>query len=411
MKFKSQILLFLSIYLGLSGFAQDTNPSQSSIVEGLFVEDASFDSLVQATIDSPPKPTLEDLISKGKLYSVLANQIKLSLFKPLDTLEYSEQIEAFSNTIDRISLSIQTPGKNFNLRYINGLNWVTNNIGEQNEDFEKKVDKRMSELTNLDSLLKTIKSDKLLTYNLKDSSIIPAYSEAILNLKEDIKMLDSALYSQQLITARFQSEISKINISLMSLDQFIETNKKELERSLLTKEINYLWETNSIPSPKTILEISRESIDLNYGFLKSYLAMNKGSLGLSLLLIGFVYFLMKSVMRKIESQKDFGKLILERVRFFNKHPFSATMTSLLPLLVFLFERPSLVFITFLIILQVGFTTVFIFQEYEKKDIQKWILMVLFLLFFSVSNLFREVIYQERIYFLLGILFPLWKSVV
>lgn len=409
MKFKSLLFILLSTFLPFAGIAQDKTPGQSSIVEGLFIEDATFDSLVGVNLAASSKPTLEDLISKGKLYSILANQIKLDLLKPMDTLDYSENILVFDNTIDRITQNIQTTGKNFNLRYINGLKWVTNNIGEQNQDFEKEIDKRMSELTRLDSLLKTIKNDKLLTYNLKDSSIIPAYSEAILNLKEDIKMLDSALYRQQLITARFQSEISKISISLMTLDQFIETSKKELERSLLTKEINYLWETNSIPSPKTILEISKESIDLNYGFLRTYLGMNKASLVLSLLLIGFVYFLMKSVIRKIESQKDFGKLILERVRFFNKNPFSSTMTSLLPLLVFLFERPSLVFITILIILQVGFTTVLIYQEYDKRDLLRWMLMVFFLLFFSLINLFREVVYQERMYLLLGILFPLYVS--
>lgn len=409
MKFKSLFFIFLSTFLAIAVKGQDTIPSQSSIVEGLFVEDATFDSLVEANLAGPQKPTLEDLITKGKLYSVLANQIKLDLFKPLDTLEYSQEIIAFNNTIERITQSIQTPGKNFNLRYINGLNWVTNNIGRQNQDFEKTIDKRMSELTHLDSLLKTIKNDKLLTYNLKDSSIIPAYSEAILKLKGDIIMLDSALYSQQLITARFQSEVSKVSINLMTLDQFIEINKKELERSLLTKEINYLWETNSIPSPRTILEISKESIDLNFGFLKTYLADNKASLSLSLFLIGFVYFLMKTVIKKIESQKDFGKLILERVRFYKKYPLSATMTSLLPLLVFLFERPSLVFITFLIILQVAFTTVLIYEQYEKNDFLKWVIMILFFLFFSISNLFREIVYQERIYLLLGSLFPLYVS--
>jgi small-conductance mechanosensitive channel len=409
MKLKSLFFILLSVFLASAVIGQDTIPSSSSIVNELFVEDASFDSLVDATIAAPQQPTLEDLISKGKLYSILANQIKLDLFKPLDTLEYSQEIIEFNNTIERITQSIQTPGKNFNLRYINGLNWVTNNIGRQNQDFEKTIDKRMSELTHLDSLLKTIKNDKLLTYNLKDSSIIPAYSEAILKLKEDIIMLDSALYSQQLITARFQSEISKVSINLMTLDQFIEINKKELERSLLTKEINYIWETNSIPSPRTILEISKESIDLNFGFLKTYLADNKASLSLSLFLIGFVYFLMKTVIKKIESQKDFGNLILERVRFYKKYPFSATMTSLLPLLVFLFERPSLVFITFLIILQVTFTTVLIYEEYEKRDFLKWIFMILFFVFFSISNLFREIVYQERFYLLIGSLFPLYVS--
>jgi small-conductance mechanosensitive channel len=409
MKLKSLFFILLSMFLAFAVVGQDTIPSQSSIVKELFVEDATFDSLVESTIAAPQQPTLEDLISKGKLYSVLANQIKLDLFKPLDTLEYSREIIAFNNTIERITQSIQTPGKNFNLRYINGLNWVTNNIGRQNQDFEKTIDKRMSELTHLDSLLKMIKNDKLLTYNLKDSSIIPAYSEAILKLKEDIIMLDSALYSQQLITARFQSEVSKVSINLMTLDQFMEINKKELESSLLTKEINYLWETNSIPSPRTILEISKESIDLNFGFLKTYLEDNKASLSLSLFLIGFAYFLMKTVIKKIESQKDFGKLILERVRFYKKYPFSATMTSLLPLLVFLFERPSLVFITFLIILQVIFTTVLIYEEYEKRDFLKWIFMILFFLFFSISNLFREIVYQERFYLLLGSLFPLYVS--
>jgi potassium-dependent mechanosensitive channel len=409
MKFRSHLFVLLFFFLSGRTLAQDSVSIRTDIVDGLFTKDSSLDSLVEASIQASQKPTLEDLISKGKLYSVLANQIKLDLYKPLDTLEYTENLAEFNATIQRVTDNINTVGKNFNLRYINGLNWVTNNISEKNQEFEKQIETRMSELTKFDSLLKTIKNDKLLTYNLKDSSLIPAYSEAILNLKGDIKTLDSILYSQQLIYARFQSEVSKISISLMSLNQFIETNKRELERSIFTKEINYLWESNSIHSPKTILEISKESINLNWNFLTTYLINNKVIVALSILLIVLVYLMMKTVIHKIESQKDFGKLILDRVRFFNKSPLASTMTSLLPLIVFFFERPSLVFITFLILLQVGFTSVLIYQEYDKKGFIRWMIMIFLLLFFSISNLFREVVYQERLYLLLGILYPLYIS--
>ncbi len=405
---KSKRLFFLVIFswCGYTGQLAAAAYFQGSPTDSLFVE-SQADNGQDSVKKNSGIPTLEDFIKKGKSYSILANQIKLEIGKPLDTLELTAHIRSINGFLEEIETRTKQPGQNFNLRYINALSWFIDDIRHQNEDFEEIVDKKMNELMRLDSTLQTIKEDKFLTYELKESNLIPTYTESIINLRNNLFYLDSSIYQQELRTAKFQSELSKISINLTVIEQFIDSSKKELERSLLKKEINYIWDANPLSSPKTILEITKESFMLNSRLLARYFASQSPQLVFSLLLILSVYWVMKKVIQKIESQKEFGKLILDRVTYFAKYPLASTMISILPLVVFIFERPSLTFFTFILVVQIIFTTKLIIKNYHKRAVVQWMVMVVIFLFFAASNLYWEIVYQERIYILFGSIIPLY----
>ncbi len=407
MKFmRARLLFFLCLAMLLLPVSNSLAWMQTETLDSLFENFSSQDTLTRAQ-NTDTTPTLVDFIKKGKRYTIQANEIKLEVNKPLDSVEVSEHISRVNVLLDTLQTRIQSPTKNFNLRYINALSWIVDNLQVQNEEFESEIDLRMNNLIRVDSILNAIKNDPFLEYDLKESSLIPAYSESIQNLKSNLASLDSTVYSQELITARFQSELNKISISLLNLEEYIASNRKTLEATLFQKEINYLWQENTISSPKPILQVSRESFRLNLTLLYNYFQNQIGKVTICLILIGVSYWGMKKTISEIKSQKEYGKLILERIRFFAKEPFAATMVSLLPLLIFLFERPTLPFFTFMLVLQAFFTTILIFRNYQKRSLFYWMLMILLFLVFSMSNLYWELIYQERIYILIASILALY----
>ncbi|PZV85382.1 hypothetical protein CLV31_103174 [Algoriphagus aquaeductus] len=72
------------------------------------------------------------------------------------------------------------------------------------------------------------------------------------------------------------------------------------------------------------------------------------------------------------------------------------MLALLPLVFFMFDTASIAFLTFFIYLQVLFSSVLIFDNFQTRTAWKWIVLVFLFLFISISNLYWEIAYQERI---------------
>src|SRR5699024_8823641 len=56
-------------------------------------------TLIQEDQEMIAPPSLEDLIKKGRTYSLQANEIMLQLQEPLDTTRFSEEIAAMQQNI------------------------------------------------------------------------------------------------------------------------------------------------------------------------------------------------------------------------------------------------------------------------------------------------------------------------
>lgn len=405
------ILLLISLVSFSRVFGQDTTASNSidslllSAKDSLIVLDSTL-----LEVEIPPvnlTPSLEDLIKKGRTYSLLANEIILELQESLDTSRFAEEIPAMVQTISAIRERAKTPNTNFNFRYVNALLRILKTTEENNHDLDGLLQSRLDRLEVLDSMLTGIKTDDFFRYKIRDTLLLPMYSDEIERLKENLHHVDSTIYRQELQAARYQSQLSSITIGIMELRRYVETNKSMLEKKLLTKEINYLWESYNIPSPKSIFQITLESIKLNYLFLLRQLRADPLITFLAPVILILCFGMVKYTLRSIKEDKEFGKIILERVKYLDKSPFASVMLALLPLILFLFDTGSIALLTFFMYLLVFFSTILIFKAFTIRVFIKWMILVMIFLFFSLSNLYWEIAYQERLYFQVGNLVTLY----
>lgn len=346
-------------------------------------------------------PTLDELIRKGRRYTLLANEVMLELQEPLDTSRLESEIPQMVATLQSLKERTKTPNTKFNFRYVNALNRILNLTEQKNQELDELVQKRLDRLQVLDSLLISVKNDALFRFQIKDTLLLPMYSGEIKSLKKNVYSIDSTIYSQELQAARYQAILSSISMGTSELKRYVEKNKTLLEKNLLKKEINYIWESYKIPSPKSILDITIESIKLNFLFLKNQLKENLVASYLTLLiLIGASVLISRSV-RSIEKDKEYGKLILNRIKYLNRNPIATVMVALLPIVFFLFDTGSIALLTFFIYLQVLFSSLLIFQTFPRRTFFRWMVLVGIFIFFTISNLYWEIAYQERIYFQIG----------
>lgn len=356
-------------------------------------------------------PSLEELIKKGRTYSLQANEIMLELQERLDTTRFAEEIPAMEQTIATIRERAQSPNTKFNFRYVNALLRILNTTEENNEELDKLLQSKLDRLHVLDSLMTGIKRDDFFKYKIRDTLLLPMYTTEIENLKNNLHFLDSTIYRQELQAARYQSQLSSITIGIMELRRYVEINKSILEKNLLKKEINFIWESYSIPSPKSIFQITLDSIKLNYLFLLRQLRAEPVISFLALVILIVCFGIVKSTLNNIEKDKEFGKIILGRVKYLVKRPFASVMMAVLPLVFFMFDTGSVALLTFFMYLLVIFSSILIFMAFPLRVFMKWLILVLIFVFFSISNLYWEIAYQERMYFQIGnliFLFILWQ---
>ncbi len=414
---KKLFAVALSLFLVGSSQVLGQDSSASNPLDSLLL--SAKDSLIfldssQLRMEIPQLaliPSLEDLIKKGRTYSLQANEIMLELQMGIDTTRFAEEIPAMDQTIAAIRERAKSPNANFNFRYVNALLRILNTTEENNEDLDVLLQARLDRLEVLDSLLTGIKQDDFFKYKIRDTLLLPMYSDEIEKLKGNLHYLDSAIYRQELQAARYQSQLSSITIGIMELRRYVENNKSLLEKKLLKKEINYIWESYSIPSPKSILQITADSIKLNYLFLLRQFRANPPVTFLAPVILILCFWMVKFTLGRIEKDKEFGKIILGRVKYLAKRPFASVMVAVLPLVLFMFDTGSIALLTFFMYLLVVFSSILVFTAFSIRVFAKWMVLVLIFFFFSLSNLYWEVAYQERLYFQAGnliFLYLLWQ---
>lgn len=393
------------ILFQISVFAQDTTsvPKPDSLLnflkDSLVVRDPSQISVESDTIYITP--SLEELISKGRRYTFLASEILLDLEEPLDTALFDSEIPTMNANLESIRERTKTTNTKFNFRYINALIRILETTEENTISLDKILETRLDQLQVFDSTLLTIRNDDLFKYKIRDTLLLPMYSGEIDKLKKTVYSIDSTIYRQELQIARYQSMLSTISMGISELNRYVETNKTILEKNIFKKEINFIWESYSIPSPKSILDITYDSMSLNFFFLKQQLKKNPLGSAFAVLIVIVAGFFVRKMVRAIEKDKEYGKIILGRIKYLDQRPIASTIVALLPMLFFLFDTSSIALLTFFIYLQVIFSSVLIQSLFPLHTFIRWMVLVLIFTFFTISNLYWEIAYQERMYFQIG----------
>lgn len=410
--------LFLILGIVTHTFSQtDTTSSTTSIatVSGVQSIDSLFifsDSTKASTNQNKSFGTiLSQVINKAQFHAIELGAIKVSLSEFLDTTEMSRQLPGIHLLAERVKEQTMEDSTHLNQRYLQGMENLVSVGEELNLSFQKTIQARIAQLTEVGNKLYEIKSDSVFTMTLRDSTLVPEINSEIEFLRSELKLVDSLYLAQELISAGFQARISENSLLILELKQFLDLNKKRLNRQYWTKEINYPWESTTFTKDSKLSVVLEESLNINLEFLDLYLknALFKGLISIIILLL--LYFKLRSTIKSISYEKEYASLILERVKYFKTNTSASTLLIVLPILLIVFERPPLIFISLLSAGMMIASTFLIKMQFGKYFFKLWCIFLLPYFLLALSGLNWKVAFQERWYILFSSLLFIWMGIL
>ncbi|MGY6559640.1 MAG: mechanosensitive ion channel domain-containing protein [Nitritalea sp.] len=360
---------------------------------------AREDSIAQAAI-----PSLESGLRSIQEYTIRINRLNYTLRKELDTLSALEAVPELEGLLAIVSTRLDSASGRVNLRYLDALGNVLVSVRNQTSDIERLVANRVQELLQVRDELAGIKKDPIFSVRISEAREVPEFKRSLEELRRRANESEKLLSKQRTLAASQQARISAISIQLEELTDRITSSQRLMERTLLRKESNYLWDANFFPDVSQLLTVLRESIYFNQFILKRFIREHaEGFVFLSLFFVGF-YLLNRWSIQKITSEKDFAPLILKRAGFLGKNPLIATLLIVLPLMPFFFTNPPIVFYSVSLLLSASLSSLLVKAGNSWKAFTYWLVLLVLFLFFTISNLYWEIAYQERWHLILmGIL--------
>ncbi len=388
------------------GLAQDTTASIDSLLE--FSE-----KMITPKEIKEDQRSLEENIKKAQQFTFQLNRINQTVNNPLDTILIQELIPNADRYIDIVGRRLETQDSKINLRYLNALeNWL-NSILQDLLKAEESINKRVDQLFDVRIKLDSIKQDELTRSSLRDTTLVPGYQQTIDNLNDRLVKTDSILNQERFFAAGYQSRISNLIIRMNDIEELIENQKRILERALFEKETNFIWEPNPFPSTKRLIFNFRDSFRFNLNITRNYIGNHLGNNIFLLMLFGVLYYWMSQNLKKIRSEKKFSALIMNRIRYVNRHPLLASILIVMAISPFLYPNPPVSFLSSLLIIQVSISGTLLRKRIGSTSMKVWLLFFALFLISITSNLYWEVSYQERWYLLVLFLFGIylgWKLI-
>jgi potassium-dependent mechanosensitive channel len=374
--------------------------SWSSRILAQETPNASIDSILispaeETTQQLPVRPTVENNIRRAQEYTIKLNSINQLLRREMDTTQINYILPTAESWVTTIDQRLENSETTINLRFIKALTNLVNTNRAQIDDAEKIVSNRVGELVTAKEQLDQIKSDDLMRYALVDTTLLPEYQLAITLLRNRLNKTDSTLNAERLLAAQYQSRVSNVAVRIAEISDRLLIQRRDLERALLTKETNFLWEPREFPDTDNLISILGVSIGLNSAILGRYILNHLGLTIFLALICYLLYYWITFNLAKIQNEKEFSAIILERAKFVPNYPLLSSLLIILFLTPVFYPNPPVSFITFVLTLNVVITGVMIRPHISKRIFKIWIAM--FGLFFisAVSNLYWEVAYQER----------------
>ncbi len=384
-------LILLFPFTFTPGFSQ--GPQINNSIDSIIVSKPVEDTVLKNR--TPSIPSLEASIRRTQEYTFKIGRVNQILKKELDTLSINSIIPPTERFINTVESRLDNLESRINLRYINALvNWHEITEGRLT-DVEKVINSRVQELAIVKQKLDSIRMDQIFNSQLRDTTLLPEYQKTINTLRQNFEKSDSSLNVQRLIVATYQSRVSNLSIRINQIDERLKSEKRALEKALLSKETNYIWEPKDLPNTERLIDVFRDSLTFNLIILNGYINNHLGLTLFYFLLVLLIYNWVTSNLKKIRSEKEFATIILNRVRYVPKYPLLSSFLFVLAIAPLGYPNPPVSFFALVLIILVSISGILLSLRIGKRGMRVWIMMFGLFLTSIASNLYWEIAFQER----------------
>jgi potassium-dependent mechanosensitive channel len=367
--------------------AQD---QQQTSIDSFFVTPADTPEQV-----APARPSIESNIRRAQEFTIKLNGINQLLRREMDTTQINYILPNAETWVGTIEQRLENSETTINLRFIKALTNLVNTNRGQVLDAERIVNERVAQLGTAKEQLDEIKKDDLMRYSLVDTTLLPEYQIAISLLRNRLNKTDSTLNAERLLAAQYQSRVSNVAVQIAEISDRLLIQRRDLERAIFTKENNFIWEPRSFPDTDKLVDVLEVSLRLNLAILGRFLRNHLGfTIFLGLVCYLLYYWINKNLV-KIQSEKEFSDIILDRAKFVPKFPLLSALLILLFIAPIFYNNPPVSFITFLLTMSVIISGFMIKAHVSKRIFRIWLGLFGLFIISAISNLYWEVAYQER----------------
>lgn len=346
--------------------------------------------------------TFNALIKRVDYYADAFNEINNELSNGFDTADISESLPH----IEARLLDIRKYFLRNNLLTIRSLSTFQDYFATSQKQLNKwdsQLNVYNTALIGMQETICALTTDSVFKFLPADSALKERFFVRLNALGPKWHRLDSisnrALHNIGLL----QSRVSAAQLELIDFNEQINQGLKKLTAKTFEKEYPYLWQLQTAGFFEELKTGISKTFNFNYRILKYYLKYSYKVHIINLFLFLILYAWFSKNRNIILKEKDTADSIFKHTLLISKYPIVAALAVTCTIGPFFYYHPPVVLSQIYLAILIISIAILVKQVYGRY-FKVWLSLVLFVLAYSVSNLFYEVFASERIvFFLLNIL--------
>lgn len=385
------LLFFFWCGFGNQTSAQDLVDSILNIGKKVTQSDAT------RTNTSSSDTIFNALIKRVDYYADKFNTINSQLNADFDTLQIHEELPQIESRLKSTS-EFSFDGNRITLRSLSTFQDYFATTQKQLDKWEKQLSLYNSSLTQMQEVLCGLTTDSVFKNLPADSALRNQFFIRLNSLGAKWHQLDSVSNKAILKLGFLQNRISAAQLQIIDFNEEIKVGLKKLSNRTFSKEYDYLWDIQLTDFFTELKESTFRTIAVNLRILYYYLKYSYKVHIINFLLFLILFFWISGNRNKILKEYQSASAIFEHAILIARYPIVAALAVTATVGPFFYYHPPIFLTELYLVLLMVCIGILMFKNYQKHLISGWLMMIVFVILFSIHNLYFQVFESERLVF-------------
>lgn len=341
--------------------------------------------------------TFSALIKRVDYYADQFNKITAKLNDGFDTLNVSENLPLIESRLK----SFKGFSVDNNLLTVGSFTTLQDYIVTSQKQLNKWDDQLTTynnSLVQMQEVLCGLTTDSVFQKLPIDSALRDRFFIRLNSLGDKWHYLDSVSNKAILNIGFLQSRISASQLDVIEFNEKIKGILKVLGSRTFTKEYDYLWDINLDDFYQEVISGISRTFKINYFFLSYYVNYSYKVHIINFFLFLILFLWIAENRKTIRKENSAAADIFSQAYFTARYPAVAALAVTCTIGPFFYYHPTIflnqIYLVFLMVC-IG---ILLYKNFSNQVVKYWFYLIGFVILYSFSNLYFNVISSERIIF-------------
>jgi small-conductance mechanosensitive channel len=310
-----------------------------------------------------------------------------------EILNSGSKLDETDTVIHFVERSLSLYDKTLNLRNLEMLKVLLNNVQRDLHNYNNDFKERYEELEELRTQMRSFRRDTILRHLFRDTVARQRFMIQLSLLRSGRRTTDSLLRNSLTIVNKYKTQASAGSIKSAQLMSQLESQLSTAGAKVFSKEMNYLWETSNDFKPKHDT-IGRLFADDEQA-LKLYFATSTENRFIRWIIgIAFFWWVMRNL-RFLNREDKIHSLEQYDITYLTEQPFASAFAVIFSIAPLFDLRAPVAYAQFVQLLLLIALTFLYRKQWPQRMYRAWIgVVILFLLFTFTSHLLVPSIWER-----------------